>query len=106
VLFENPHFAANDIAARDLISSYFRFPWRVGPRDFLYFRSRPSPLRPFSCPPGLSSRLPLPAAPPGCSSRLLLPAAPPGGTSGVCCATDGGAAVQVSANHEHAAATV
>jgi hypothetical protein len=37
VLLKNPTFAASNIAARDLISSYFRFPWRVGLRDFWTF---------------------------------------------------------------------
>jgi hypothetical protein len=67
MLPENPASAANDIAARDLISSYFRFPWRVDPMDFRAFA------RVFA-PPDV--RL---------STRATLPATPPGGTSGVCC---------------------
>jgi hypothetical protein len=34
---ENSHYTVSDIVARDLISSYFRFPWRVGLRDFWTF---------------------------------------------------------------------
>jgi hypothetical protein len=67
VLLENPTFAVSDTGVRDLISSYFRLPWRVDPHGLSCFRSNPLP-------PGYS---------PGYSP-------PPGGTSGVCCATDGG----------------
>jgi hypothetical protein len=42
VPFENSAFAANDITARDLISSGFRFSWRVGPHGLSCFRSRSS----------------------------------------------------------------
>jgi hypothetical protein len=34
VLLENSAFAVSDIAARDLISSYFRFPWELTPVTF------------------------------------------------------------------------
>jgi hypothetical protein len=37
VPLENSHCAVSDIVVRDLISSYFRFPWRLGLRDFWAF---------------------------------------------------------------------
>jgi len=37
VLLENSAFAVSDIAARDLILSYFRFPWELTLSDFWAF---------------------------------------------------------------------
>jgi hypothetical protein len=83
VLLENPAFVASDIAARDLISSYFRLPWELSLSDFCAF------------------------------ARVLAqrsgvhPAPPPGERCpGTYCATDGEAAIQVLANHGHATAAV
>jgi hypothetical protein len=36
-LLENSHYAVSDIAARDLILSYFRFPWELTLSDFWAF---------------------------------------------------------------------
>jgi hypothetical protein len=83
VPFENSAFAANDITARDLISSGFRFSWRVGPHGLSCFRSRSSsPPRPFGCP----IRLPDPATPGGISGHTAQPML--------------GTAIQVSANSQ------
>jgi hypothetical protein len=76
-----------------LISCYFRFPWRVDPHGLSCF-----PLETFApTPVRLSTRATLPAT---------LTVTPPGGTSGVCCATDGGATIRVSANLVNASVTI
>jgi hypothetical protein len=49
VLLENSAFAVSDIAARDLILSYFRFPWELTLSDFWAF------VRPF----GTCEQLPI-----------------------------------------------
>jgi hypothetical protein len=49
-LLENSNYAVSDIAARDLISSYFRFPWELTLSDFCAFARDLSP--PPAAPPG------------------------------------------------------
>jgi hypothetical protein len=83
VPLENSPCTVSDIATRDLISSYFRFSWRVDPHGLSCFCPNPSPPPPTSdCPSGCT--------PPGGGERY--PEA--------YCATDGGAAIQVLANRE------
>jgi hypothetical protein len=66
-LFDNSHYAVSDIAARDLVSSCFRFPWELTLGDFRAFARalRPPIVR-------LSLPLPHPAAPPGGTSEGML----------------------------------
>jgi hypothetical protein len=59
---DNSHYAVSDIAARDLISSYFRFPWELTLMDFRAFAQVPPT---FGCP----SRLPSWLLPPGGAFR-------------------------------------
>jgi hypothetical protein len=42
VPLENSLYVVSDIATRDLISSHFRFPWRVDTHGLSCFRSSPS----------------------------------------------------------------
>jgi hypothetical protein len=56
---DNSHYAVSDIAARDLISSYFRFPWELTLMDFRAFAQVPPPRRSVAhpgYPPGYSHR--------------------------------------------------
>jgi hypothetical protein len=85
---DNSHYAVSDIAARDLISSYFRFPWELTLMDFRAFAQVPPP----------DVRLPIPATLLATPTGRCLP--------GVCCATDGGAATRFSANHVNASVPI
>jgi hypothetical protein len=63
VPLENSHYAVSDIVARDLISSYFRFPWEVTFRDFCVFARGLRPPRRSVAHPGYLPGLPTRATP-------------------------------------------
>jgi hypothetical protein len=84
VPLENSPYAVSDTGTRDLISSYFRFPWRVTLMDFRAFARALHPRR-----------------------SIVHPVAPPGERCpGAYCATDCGVAILVSANPVNASVTI